>query len=247
MTLNSCNRTRQRLVRFIFTKRPAECHRLGHRLIKTTTGTGLNITSNHRYQLPEDSPQKIRHKEDSPHNKCDREFERKRPTNVCNSADVENSPHNGDRLGSGGGSRELGLGGFRSGSWVGPGGRRVGVGGGQGRGSQLPDPNSPDPNPLAQLPGPTPRPNPPTQPLEPTPRLQPPNPNPPNPTPPRPQPITIVWLIFHIGTVANVCPMLTLKFSVTFVRLTRCMANLCGESFMWQILWQPRYLTFISF
>ena len=26
---------------------------------------------------------KIRHKEDSPHNECDREFERKRRTNVC--------------------------------------------------------------------------------------------------------------------------------------------------------------------
>ena len=33
----------------------------------------------------------------------DQEFERKRRTNVCNSADVEDSPHNGDRLGSGGG------------------------------------------------------------------------------------------------------------------------------------------------
>ena len=51
----------------------------------------------------EDSPQKIRHKEDSAHNECDREFERKRRTNVCNSADVEDSSHNGDRLGSGGG------------------------------------------------------------------------------------------------------------------------------------------------
>ena len=50
----------------------------------------------------EDSPQKICHKEDSPHNECDREFERKRPTNVCNSADVEDSPHNGDKLRSGG-------------------------------------------------------------------------------------------------------------------------------------------------
>ena len=51
----------------------------------------------------EDSPQKIRHKEDSPHNECDQEFERKRRTNICNSADVEDSPHNGDRLESGGG------------------------------------------------------------------------------------------------------------------------------------------------
>ena len=39
--------------------------------------------------------------EDSPHNECDREFKRKHPTNVCNSADVEDSPHNDDRLGSG--------------------------------------------------------------------------------------------------------------------------------------------------
>ena len=87
----------------------------------------------------EDSPQKICHKEDSPHNECDREFERKRPTNVCNSADVEDSPHNDDRLGSGG----LGLG-----SWVGPEGKRVD----QGRGSQLPDPNCPDPNPRSNSP-----------------------------------------------------------------------------------------------
>ena len=36
--------------------------------------------------------------------KCDRELERKRRTNVCkcNSADVEDSPHNDDRLGLGG-------------------------------------------------------------------------------------------------------------------------------------------------
>ena len=49
----------------------------------------------------EDLPQNIRHK-DLPHNKCDREFERKRRTNVCNSADVEDLPHNSDRLGLGG-------------------------------------------------------------------------------------------------------------------------------------------------
>ena len=67
----------------------------------------------------EDSPQKICHKEDLPHNECDREFERKRRTNICNSADVEDSPHNGDRLGSGRLGREGGglrLGGFRSGA-----------------------------------------------------------------------------------------------------------------------------------
>ena len=58
----------------------------------------------------EDLPQKIRHKEDSPHNECDREFESKRRTNVCNSADVEDSPHNGDRFGVGGGSAGLRLG-----------------------------------------------------------------------------------------------------------------------------------------
>ena len=60
----------------------------------------------------EDSPQKIRHKEDSPHNgwtyKCDREFESKRRTSVCNSADVDDSPRNDDRLGSGGGLGGLG-------------------------------------------------------------------------------------------------------------------------------------------
>ena len=94
--------------------------------------------------MPEDSPHgrfvtwKIRHKKDSPHNECDREFERKRQTNVCNSADVEDLPHNGDRLKSGGGGRvevevgELG--------WAG--GRRVGVGGLGlgGSGSGLPTP-----------------------------------------------------------------------------------------------------------
>ena len=62
-----------------------------------------------------------------------------------------------------------------------------------------------------------------------------PQPNPPTSTPLTPtlltQPITVVWQIFRIGTVANVCPTLTLKFSVTFVCLTRCVANLlCGES-----------------
>ena len=126
----------------------------------------------------EDLPQKIRHKEDSPHNECDREFERKRLTNICNSVDVEDLPHNGDGLGSGG----LGLGGLRSGSWVGPGGRRVGVG---GSGFPTPRPQLPRPKP----PGPTPWPNPPTQPLD----FNPPYPNPPNPTPLPPQPITIVW------------------------------------------------------
>ena len=44
---------------------------------------------------------------------CDREFKRKHRTNVCNSVDVEDSPHNSDtsRLGLGG----LGLGGLRRG------------------------------------------------------------------------------------------------------------------------------------
>ena len=71
---------------------------------------------------------KIRHKEDSPHNgwtyKCDREFESKRRTNVCNSADVDDSPRNDDRLGSG----RVGLRGLR-----------LGGGGGVG-GGQSPDP-----------------------------------------------------------------------------------------------------------
>ena len=72
---------------------------------------------------------------------CDREFESKRRTNVCNSADVEDSPHNGDRLiGVGGvGSGGLGLGGLSRGG--GPGelgsggwGRGVEVGGLEGVG-----------------------------------------------------------------------------------------------------------------
>ena len=57
---------------------------------------------------------------DSPHNECDREFERNRRTNVCNSADAEDLPHNGDRLGWGVGSGELGGGwirGLKSGGW----------------------------------------------------------------------------------------------------------------------------------
>ena len=59
---------------------------------------------------------KIRHATGETY-ECDREFERKRRTNVCNSADVEDSPHNGDKLGSGGGvgSRGLGLEGLGSG------------------------------------------------------------------------------------------------------------------------------------
>ena len=92
----------------------------------------VDITS----RLPEDSPHGRFATEDSPHNKCDREFERNRRTNVCNSADVEDSPHNGDRLGWGVGLGELGglrLGGLKSGSmelgsvgW----GQGFGVGGG---------------------------------------------------------------------------------------------------------------------
>ena len=115
----------------------------------------------------EDSPQKIRHKEDSPHNKCDQEFERNRRTNICNSANVEDSPHNGDRLGLGGGSGELGGVGFREvevggvgvrGLWSGELGRGIGVGGFP----ILPTP--PDPKP----------PTPPSQPNPSPPRLQPP-------------------------------------------------------------------------
>ena len=72
-----------------------------------------------------DSPRKIRHKEDLPHNECDREFERKRRTIVCNSADVEDLTHNSDRLGQEGWGG-LGLGGLRSGGgW----GREDGVSG----------------------------------------------------------------------------------------------------------------------
>ena len=54
---------------------------------------------------------KIRHTKGETY-ECDREFERKRRTNVCNSADVEDLPHNSDRLG---------LGGLRSGGWAGGG------------------------------------------------------------------------------------------------------------------------------
>ena len=68
---------------------------------------------------------KIHHKEDSPHIECDREFERKRQTNVCNSANVEDSPHNDNRLGSGGWVRKVEgveVGGLGQGGW----GRGVG-------------------------------------------------------------------------------------------------------------------------
>ena len=91
--------------------------------------------------MPEDSPHGRFAKEDAPQKichttgetyECDGEFERKRRTNVCNSADVEDSPHNGDRLGSRGGE-----------SWVG----MVGVRGGEGwvGGVGLSDPNPPPP------------------------------------------------------------------------------------------------------
>ena len=109
-------------------------------------------------RLPEDSPQKIRHKEDSPH----------------------------------------------WGSWgwgVRVGGLGDGFGGGWGRGAE-------------SL-------NPPTL------------PSPPQPPGPPPRPITVVWRIFHIGTVANVCPTLTRlrSNSRSHLCLTRCVANLlCGKS-----------------
>ena len=89
---------------------------------------------------------------------------------------------------------------------------------------------------------PTPLPHPPTQTPSnsPPPDLNPPSPNPPDPTPPRPQPITVVWRIFHIGTVANVCPTLTLKFSVTFVAWRIFfVANLPWRIFHLANLWQP--------
>ena len=80
----------------------------------------------------EDSPQKIRHTTGETY-ECDQKFERKRRTNVCNSADVEDSPHNGNRLGSGG-LGWLGLGGLKSRGWVGGLGQGVGLRG-WGRGS----------------------------------------------------------------------------------------------------------------
>ena len=61
----------------------------------------------------EDSSQKIHHTTSETY-KCDREFKTKRQTNVCNSADVEDSPRNDDRLGAGG-LGGLGLRGLRSG------------------------------------------------------------------------------------------------------------------------------------
>ena len=90
-------------------------------------------------RLPEDSPhgrfatedsfQKIRRTTGETY-ECEREFERKRRTNVCNRADVEDSPHSGDRLGSGDwvervGVRGIEVGGLRLGS----GGLRLGSGG----------------------------------------------------------------------------------------------------------------------
>ena len=72
------------------------------------------------------SKQKIHHTTSETY-ECDREFERKRQTNVCNSADAEDLPHKGDRFGSGG----LGLGRLRSmGVKVGGGVRGLGLGGG---------------------------------------------------------------------------------------------------------------------
>ena len=50
--------------------------------------------------------------------KCDREYEHKRRTNVCNSADVEDSPRNDDRLGWGGWVGRVGVKELRLGSGV---------------------------------------------------------------------------------------------------------------------------------
>ena len=83
----------------------------------------------------QDSPQRRFATQGVRHTNVTREFERKRRTNVCNSADVEDSPHNNDRLRSG-----------RDG-WMGVGVRGLGsreLGGG-GRGIQLPDPSNPNP------------------------------------------------------------------------------------------------------
>ena len=103
-------------------------------------------------RLPEDSPHGRFATEDSPQRRyrlttgetyeCDREFERKRRTNVCNSADVEDSPHNGNRLG---------LGGLKSRGWVGGFDRGVGPrgwGGGVGNPYPPAQPNSPTSTPL---------------------------------------------------------------------------------------------------
>ena len=102
--------------------------------------------------------------------------------------------------------------------WVG----RVGV---RGLGSKgwgelgIPQPRSPDLTPPTST---LPDPNPPT-PSTPTPPTSTPL------TPTQPQSITVVWRIFHIGAVANVCPTVTLKFSVTFV--------------VWRILWRLQIQT----
>ena len=89
--------------------------------------------------MPEDSPHGRFATEDSPHNECDREFERKRRTNVCNSHDVEDLPHNGDRLGSGGRGWGVGSGGL-----------------GRPQPPYPPDFNPPYPNPLDPTPPSTP-------------------------------------------------------------------------------------------
>ena len=112
--------------------------------------------------LPEDSPhgrfatKKIRHTTGEIY-KCDREFESKRRTNVCNSADVDDSPRNDDRLGRGGWEGwvkgfEVGVEGLGSGVWS---------RGFQGRGGNPPTQPLPDLNPL------TPTSNPLTQPSHP--------------------------------------------------------------------------------
>ena len=133
---------------------------------------------------------------------CDREFERKHRTNVCNSANVKDSLHNSDRLGSGGSG--FGRVGVRG---VGGVGVRVG---GLGRVGNPPtpisQPNSPD--------------------LNPPPDHKPPTPTPLTPTPPTPTYHHCVANLPH----QHCCKRLSDAYAQILSHIP-CVANLlCGES-----------------
>ena len=68
-------------------------------------GTGIYWESGTKKVAKGFATWKIRHTTGETYG-CDREFEHKRQTNVCNSADVEDSPHNDNRLGSRGLGRD---------------------------------------------------------------------------------------------------------------------------------------------
>ena len=180
----------------------------------------------------EDSPQKIRHKEDSPHGRFatedspQRRFatQRVRHTNVTENLSVTAGqtfatvPMRKIRHTTVIGWGWVGRVGV-SGVEVGGGGVRLGGRGleswGRGGWGELGtlQPRSPDLTPPTSTPRPQLH-----QPKPPDFNPHNPNPSPNSPDPPpHPNLSPLCGRIFRIGTVANVCPTVTLKFSVTFV------------------------------